>query len=464
MPSLQLKLYNESAVIEGSKHMVIRFLGKKLSSFQIIIIGFLGLILIGTLLLILPISVKDGYSVSIEDALFTSTSAVCVTGLVVQDTATYWSGFGQAVILILIQIGGLGIVSVAAFIAMISGRKITLLQRSMLQDSISAHQIGGIVKMTGFIIKIAMIAEASGALLMLPTFCSKYGVSGIWMSVFHSVSAFCNAGFDIMGDKTGPFSSLTSFASNPGIVIPICLLIIIGGIGFLTWEDVSVNKFHFRRYRMQSKVVLATTGALIIIPMMFLLLLEYTGSSVKDRIFLSLFQAITPRTAGFNTASLSSLSGAGSMLLIALMLIGGSPGSTAGGMKTTTIAVLFANVSSVFWRKKSTQLFGRRIEDGTIRNAATLFMMYLTLPMIGASVISIAENLPIGTCIFETVSAIGTVGLSLGITPSLSLISHLILILLMFLGRVGGLTLIYAAINSKNTDVSQRPVEKIIVG
>ena len=444
--------------------MITRFLGKKLSSFQIIIIGFLGLILLGTLLLILPISVKDGYSVSIEDALFTSTSAVCVTGLVVQDTATYWSGFGQAVILILIQIGGLGIVSVAAFIAMISGKKITLLQRSMLQDSISAHQIGGIVKMTGFIFKIAIIIEVSGALLMLPTFCSKYGVSGIWMSVFHAVSAFCNAGFDIMGDKTGPFSSLTSFASNPRIIIPICLLIIIGGIGFLTWEDVAVNKFHFHRYRMQSKVVIATTGALIIVPMLFLLLFEYTGNSVKDRIFLSLFQAITPRTAGFNTASLSSLSGAGSMLLIALMLIGGSPGSTAGGMKTTTIAVLFANVSSVFWRKKSTQLFGRRIEDGTIRNAATLFMMYLTLPMIGASVISIAENLPIGTCIFETVSAIGTVGLSLGITPSLSPISHLILILLMFLGRVGGLTLIYAAINSKNTDVSQRPVEKIIVG
>ncbi len=441
-----------------------RFIGKKLTSFQIVISGFLGVILLGTILLMLPISVKGGHGTSIEDALFTSTSAVCVTGLVVRDTATYWTGFGQTVILLLIQIGGLGIVSVAAFIAMISGRKISLLQRSMLQDSISAHQIGGIVRMTGFIFKVALIAEASGSLLMMPAFCTRYGVTGIWLSVFHSVSAFCNAGFDIMGDKTGPFSSLTSCAATPGIIIPVSLLIIIGGIGFITWEDIALNKLHFHRYRMQSKVVLVTTGVLIICPLLLLFLFEYSGLPVKERFFLSLFQAITPRTAGFNTAALGSLSGAGSMLLIALMLIGGSPGSTAGGMKTTTAAVLFANASAVFQRKKSVELFGRRIEDNTIRNAATLFTMYLILPLIGAAVISIADNLPIGTCIFETVSAIGTVGLSLGITPSLSLSSHLILILFMFLGRVGGLTLIYAAINNKNTDVAQRPVEKIIVG
>ena len=393
--------------------MVIRFLGKKLSSFQIIIFGFLGLILIGTALLMLPFAVKEGSSASLEDALFTSTSAVCVTGLVVRDTASYWSGFGQAVILILIQIGGLGIVSVAAFIAMLSGRKITLLQRSMLQDSISAHQIGGIVKMTGFVFKIALVAELSGTLIMLPVFCGRYGLSGI---------------------------------------------------GFLTWEDIATNKLHIRSYRMQSKVVLATTGALIIVPMLLLLLFEYTSGAVKGRVFLSLFQAITPRTAGFNTVSFSYLSGAGRMLLVVLMLIGGSPGSTAGGMKTTTIAVLFSGAFSVFRRKKSAQLFGRRIEEGTIRNAITLLLMYLLLPIIGAAVISLADGLPIGVCIFETVSAIGTVGLTLGITPSLSLVSRLILILFMFFGRAGGLTLIYAAVNSKSTDVSQRPVEKIIVG
>ena len=443
--------------------MVTQFFRKRLSSFRIIIFGFMGVILLGALLLMLPISVKDGHGATFENALFTSTSAVCVTGLVVKDTASYWTGFGQAVILLLIQIGGLGVITVAAFIAMISGRKISLLQRSMLQG-ISADQIGGLVKMTRFIFKVALICEAIGALLMLPTFCGKFGLSGIWDAVFHSISAFCNAGFDIMGERTGHFSSLTSFASDPGIVIPICLLIITGGIGFLTWEDIAENKFRFRRYRMQSKVVLVMTGVLIIVPTMLLFVYEYTGNSLTDRFLLSLFQAVTPRTAGFNTASLSSLSGAGTMLMIALMLIGGSPGSTAGGMKTTTLAVLAANASSVFRRKKSVQLFGRRIDDSMVRHAATLFMMYLTLPAIAAAVISIVEKIPVGTCLFETASAIGTVGLSKGITPDLGLLSHSILIVLMFLGRVGGLTLIYAAVNVNSSEVSHRPVGKINVG
>ncbi len=437
---------------------------KKLSSFQIIIIGFLSVILVGTALLMLPISAEDGLSVTLEEALFTSTSAVCVTGLVVKDTASSWSAFGEAVILLLIQIGGLGVVSVAAFIAMISGRKISLFQRSLLQDSISAHQIGGLVKLTGFIFKIALIIEAAGAVCMLPTFCSRYGLSGIWLSVFHSVSAFCNAGFDLMGDRTGPFTSLTSYAADPAIVIPVCLLIIIGGIGFLTWEDIAVHRHRFKSYRMQSKVVLFTSGVLIIIPMLLFFVSEFEGASLSERFFLSLFQAITPRTAGFNTADFSAMSETGRLLIISLMIIGGSPGSTAGGLKTTTAAVLFAASISVFQRRKNVHLFGRRIEEGTIRNAAALLMMYLTLPMVSAAVISRFESLPLETCIFETVSAIGTVGLSLGATPSLGLASHIILILLMFFGRVGGLTLIYAAVNIVNADVSQRPVEKINVG
>ncbi len=439
-------------------------LRKKLSSFQLIILGFLGLILIGTVLLMLPVSSEDGHGTPLKDALFTSTSAVCVTGLVVKDTASYWSGFGQAVILVLIQIGGLGVVSVAAFFATVSGKKMSLLQRNTLQDTISAHQIGGIEKMTGFIFKIAFITEACGALLMLPAFCRRYGLHGIWMSVFHSVSAFCNAGFDVTGDKTGAFSSLTSFASDPLVIVPICLLLIIGGIGFLTWEDISVNKFHVRRYRMQSKVVLATTGILIIVPTLLLFFFEYAGADLKERFFLSLFQAVTPRTAGFNTASLSSMSGIGRILIIILMVIGGSPGSTAGGMKTTTAAVLFANTFSVFGRKKDAHLFRRRIDEGTVKTAATLLLLYLILPLVGACVISFADGFPVGTCLFETVSALGTVGLSLGITSALSLPSHIILMLLMFFGRVGGLTLMYAAINVKNADVYQHPVEKITVG
>ncbi len=444
--------------------MLLTFFRKKLSSFQIMILGFAGVIIVGTVLLMLPVAVKGGEGASMEDALFTATSAVCVTGLVVRDTASYWSAFGQAVILVLIQIGGLGIISVAAFISMISGRKISLLQRSMLQDSMSAHQLGGIVKMTGLIVQIAVISELIGALLMMPSFCGQYGISGIWLAFFHSVSAFCNAGFDIMGTRTGVFSSLTAFGTDLGIVIPICLLIIIGGIGFLTWDDLLENRFHFRRYRMQTKVVLCATAVLILIPFLLILLFEYTELPLKDRVCLALFQAITPRTAGFNTADLSAMTGAGRVLIISLMLVGGSPGSTAGGMKTTTAAVLIANALSVFRRKKNVQMFGRRIEDSTIKSAATLLSLYLLLPLIGAIIISMRESLPVDTCIFETVSAIGTVGLSLGITPSLGLGSHLVLIALMFFGRVGGLTLIYAAFSSKSTDLSQRPVEKIIVG
>lgn len=284
------------------------------------------------------------------------------------------------------------------------------------------------------------------------------------MSVFHSVSAFCNAGFDIMGDKTGRFSSLTSFASDPGIVIPVCLLIVIGGIGFLTWDDIVHKGIHFHVYRMQSKVVLAVTGALILVPTLLLFFFEYSGCPAGERVLLSLFQAVTPRTAGFNTASFSALSGAGTMLMLTLMLIGGSPGSTAGGIKTTTVAVLLAGAGSVFRRKKSAQLFGRRIEDDTVKHAATLLVMNLTLAMVSAAVISLTEQLPVGSCFFETTSAIGTVGLSFGITPSLGLTSRLILVVLMFLGRVGSLTLIYAAVSNTHADVSQRPVEKIIVG
>ncbi|MBO4583797.1 MAG: Trk family potassium uptake protein [Clostridia bacterium] len=440
------------------------FLRKKLSSFQIIIFGFVLLILVGTVLLTLPISTQGEGGASFEDALFTSTSAACVTGLVTQDTATYWSGFGQAVILVLIQIGGLGVISVAAFIATISGRKISLFQRSMLQDSISAHQIGGVVRMTGFIFKAALIFEVSGALVLLPTFCSRYGAAGIWMSFFHSISAFCNAGFDVMGGRSGSFSSLTSFASSPGVVIPISLLIIIGGIGFLTWDDIATHKFRFRRYRTQTKVVLVTSGLLILIPAVMLFFGEYADFPIGERISLSLFQAITPRTAGFNTADLTALTSVGRMLIIVLMIIGGSPGSTAGGMKTTTIAVLFSSSFSVFRRKKSTEMFGRRVEDSVVKTAAALLIMYLSLALTGAAIISLVDGLPLGTCIFETASAIGTVGLTLGITPSLSFVSHFILILLMFFGRVGGLTLMYAAITGKGGDVSQRPIGKISVG
>jgi len=436
---------------------------RKLSSSQIILIGFAGVILIGTLLLMLPFATNSGQSASVWDALFTSTSAVCVTGLIVQDTALYWSGFGQVVILLLIQIGGMGVVTVAAAITMASGKKISLMQRSTMQDAVSAHQVGGIVRFTGFILKGIFFFELLGALALMTVFVPECGVKGIWLAVFHSISAFCNAGFDLMGTKSA-YSSLTSYADHPVVNITIMLLIVIGGIGFLTWQDIRQNGIHIRRYRMQSKVILATTGILLLAPALYFFFFEFAAEPIGKRIWLSLFQSVTPRTAGFNTADLTALSETGQTLTIGLMLIGGSPGSTAGGMKTTTAAVLAACAVAVFRRRENGRFFGRRVADDTVKNALTVFLMYISLFLLGGMIISRVEGLPILTCLFETASAIGTVGLTLGITPGLHLVSKLILISLMFLGRIGGLTLIFATLSANKNTLSKLPLEKITVG
>ncbi len=435
----------------------------KLSSSQIILFGFAGVILVGTLLLMLPFATRGGESAPFWDALFTSTSAVCVTGLIVQDTATYWSGFGQAVILLLIQIGGMGVVTVAAAITMASGKRISLMQRSTMQDAISAHHVGGIVRFTGFILRGIFLFELLGALVLMTVFIPEYGVKGIWLAVFHSISAFCNAGFDLMGTKS-PYSSLTSYADHPVVNITIMLLIVIGGIGFLTWQDIRQNGIHIKRYRMQSKVILATTGILLIIPAVYFFFFEFSAAPMGRRILLSLFQSVTPRTAGFNTADLTALSETGQTLTIGLMLIGGSPGSTAGGMKTTTLAVLVSCTIAVFHKRENGRFFGRRIADDTVKNAIAVFLMYLSLFLLGGMVISRVEQLPILTCLFETASAIGTVGLTLGITPGLHFVSRLILISLMFLGRIGGLTLIFATLSATKNTLSRLPLEKITVG
>lgn len=436
---------------------------KKPTSFQVIILGFSGVILLGTILLMLPAASRTGTWTSFFDALFTSTSAVCVTGLVVHDTVSYWSAFGQFVILILIQIGGMGVITVAAVFAMISGRKISLMQRSTMQEAISAPKVGGIVRLTSFIVKATLVMELAGAAVMAPIFCRDFGIEGLWMALFHSVSAFCNAGFDLMGAKS-PFSSLTRYAAQPLINLTVMALIIVGGIGFLTWDDIRTNRMHFHRYRMQSKVILWTTAILLIVSAVYFYFCEFVSLEPGKRILASMFQAVTPRTAGFNTVDLTSLSEAGQWIIIVLMLTGGSPGSTAGGMKTTTVAVLLATALSTFRRNEDTHFFGRRIEAGVVRNAATILLMYLVLFFTGGLIISMIEGLPMLTCLFETASAVGTVGLTLGITLELGTVSRLILILLMFLGRVGGLTLIFAALSSTKKTASRLPQEKITVG
>ena len=443
--------------------MRVVLLKRKLTSFQIIIIGFFCVIIFGTFLLMLPFSSRSGLATPFFEALFTSTSAVCVTGLIIHDTATYWSVFGQIVILLLIQIGGMGVITVAASFAMISGRKISLMQRSTMQEAISAPKVGGIVRLTGFIVRGTLVMELLCAAVMAPVFCRDFGKKGLWMALFHSVSAFCNAGFDLLGVRT-PFSSLTSYAANPVINFTIMFLIVVGGIGFLTWDDIRANRLHLRKYRMQSKVILCTTAVLLIIPAMYFYFFEFDDLTRKERLLSSLFQAVTPRTAGFNTVELTDLSEAGQFITIALMLIGGSPGSTAGGLKTTTIAVLFTTAISTFRRRENANIFGRRIDDDVVKNATTISLMYITLCCTGGLIISVSEGLPMITCLFETASAVGTVGLSLGITPELNLLSRVVLILLMFFGRVGGLTLIFAALSSAQKKVSKLPKEKITVG
>lgn len=434
------------------------------SSSQIIILGFAGMIIFGAILLMLPISTNDGKGAGLVEALFTATSASCVTGLVVRDTFTYWSVFGRCVILALIQIGGMGVVTMAIATFLISGRKISLKQRSTMQESISAHNLGGIVKLTGFIIKMTLIFEAAGAAALSVVFCREMGLlKGIAFGVFHSVSAFCNAGFDLMGEK-GEFSSLTHYSAEPVVNITVMALIIIGGIGFMTWEDIRNRKTDFKRYRMQSKVIIFTTAILIFLPALYFFFFEFSSLPYGERLASSFFQSVTLRTAGFNTADLTRISETGRGIMIIMMIIGGSPGSTAGGIKTTTFAVLVSTAVSVFGKREHTHFFGRRINDSVVRNAATILTLYLAMFLAGGFIMSRTEGLPLLDCMFEAASAAGTVGLSMGITPGLGTSSRLILTALMYLGRVGGLTLIFAAFSGKKGNTARFPEEKMTVG
>ena len=407
---------------------------------QIIILGFLLLIFTGAVLLMLPFSTQEPGGASFGDALFTATSATCVTGLVLHDTALYWSPFGQLVILLLIQVGGMGVVTIAVAIFMFAGKRIGLKQRWVMQESISAPQVGGIVRMTGFILKTAFLIEGIGALLLALRFCPQFGLGrGLWYAVFHSVSAFCNAGFDLMGVNS-PFSSLTDYVGDPLVSNVIAFLIIIGGVGFLTWNDIREHKLHFRRYRLQSKLILTTTLALILTGLLFFLLYEFeqgqwVDMSLWERINAAFFQSVTPRTAGFNTVDLTGLSQPAQL-----------------------------GIRAVFRHKERPQCFGRRIADESIRNASAIFLLYLLLFLTGGILICCIDGVPLMAALFEAASAIGTVGLSLGITPELSGASRLILIFLMYFGRVGGLTMIYAVTAKGAPELSQFPQERVTIG
>ena len=436
----------------------------RLSGARTILLGFVILILAGAFLLMLPFSSRSGEWTSVTDALFTATSASCVTGLVLYDTWSHWTWFGQLVILSLIQIGGMGVVTMTTVLSKIVGKRLGLQARTTMQEAVSAPNLGEIMKYTRFIFLGCMIFEVLGAVVLSPVFISEYGpLKGIWLSVFTSISAFCNAGFDLNGTH-GEFSSMTPYMDNPVVVITLVFLILTGGLGFLTWMDIRKHGFKFYKYSTQSKLIIVMELLLVFIPMIHLWFGEYGDYPANQRFLASLFQAVTPRTAGFNTTDYSDFSGTGVVMTINLMLIGGAPGSTAGGMKITTITILFLTMIAFFKREKSPAIFKRRITTEAIYGAVAVCMLDVMLAVLGSMLIAKIEHRAFLTALFESASAVGTVGLSMGLTPTLHTVSKFVLIILMYTGRVGGLTLVFAAITRKSTGNRQYPADNIAVG
>lgn len=441
----------------------------RLTPAQFIAVGFLLVITVGTLLLMLPCSTRGAGGAPLLDALFTATSATCVTGLVVHDTATYWSMFGQFVIMVLAQTGGMGVMTIAISFVMFSGRKIGLKQRWAMQESLSAPQVGGIIHITRFIVTAAVIIEATGALLLALRFCPEFGLwRGLWYALFHAVAAFCNSGFDLMGVNR-PFSSLTEYYGNPLVSLTVTFLVLLGGIGFLVWHDLYKNRRNLRACTLQTKLIVCTTGAIIALTFLYYVLYEFnlpqwSHLSLQDKLVAAFFQAASPRTSGLCTVDYAQMSESGLLLTIAAMLVGGAPGSTAGGFKVTTLAVLVLSMIAVFRHQENANCFGRRIPHDTLRSASAIFMLYMLLFLLGGFLICCIENLPLLTAMFESASAVGTVGLTLGVTPELSAVSHLILIIQMYFGRVGGLTMIYAMTVKYTSTLWKYPEERVFVG
>ncbi len=440
-----------------------------LSPTKVIMWGYSLIILVGSVLLYLPVSSKSGTFTNFLDCVFTATSATCVTGLVIYDTYTHWSLFGQLVILLLIQIGGLGFMTLAISAVTLTKKHIGLRERYTMKEAISAPTVGGVVRISRFIFLTSIAIEATGALLLSIKFIPQFGiVRGIYFSIFHSISAFCNAGFDLMG-IIKPFSSLATYQGSVLVNLVICFLIIIGGLGFFVWDDIRIHKFKINKYKLHTKIVLTVTSTLILVGFLSIFIFEsrYTSFDnlpIKNQILVAFFQSVAPRTAGFNTIDLASISDESQILTICLMLIGGSPSSTAGGIKTTTLAVMVLSILTELRNKKHIECFNRRIDEQTVRHAYSVLTMYLFFFLSGAILISAIDGVSVSKSIFETSSAIGTVGSTLGITSQLSAISHAILILLMYVGRVGGLTILVAFAKPYSNTVSQMPLENITIG
>lgn len=433
---------------------------------QVLVMGFAALILIGATLLNLPMASESGKSIGFIDSLFTSASAVCVTGLVVVNTASHWTIFGKLVILILIQIGGLGFMTMATLVALVLGKKITLKERLIMQEELNQFTLSGLVKLTRYVIISTVMIETIGAIFLATKFIPTYGpVKGIWFSIFHSISAFCNAGFDIIGSSMEPFAE--SFIVN----VTVSLLVIIGGLGYTVYIDITENR-RFRKFSLHTKLVLLISGLLLLSGFVFIFLLEYSNPetlgklSFKGKVFASAFQSVVPRTAGFNSIDMGSITNASAFMIILLMFIGGSPGSTAGGIKTTTIGAIVLGIVAVVKGKTDVEIYKKRIPNEQIFRALAVTGIGFAIVILVAMVLSITETAPFLDVIFETVSAFATVGLSRGITSNLTVIGRLIIILTMFIGRLGPLTMAFAFAKkrSENKGMYRYPEERIIVG
>ena len=441
---------------------------KRISYVQILVLGFAGVILAGAVLLSLPISSATGTFTPFIDAVFTATSATCVTGLVVFNTATYWSTFGQLVIMLLIQIGGLGFISVTALYFVLTHKKVGLSHRELFVEALGATKLSGIMRVMLLAIRGTFCIEGIGALLLSFRFVPQYGwARGIYYSIFHAVSAFCNAGFDLLGFET-PFCSLTNYVEDTYVCAIIMALIVIGGLGFFVWEDILQKGFHFKRYALHTKMVLCFTAVLIVVPAIFFFIWE-KGNTMADltdgeAVVASLFQSITCRTAGFNTIDLVGLKDSSSLLSIVLMVIGGSPGSTAGGIKTTTMFVMLLSCFSKLRKRKDINIFGRRIPSDALDRAQSIITIYMLVSFVGVIVLIEGSGVALGPAMFEIASAIGTVGLTQNVTGTLMASGKIAVSMIMLFGRVGGLSMLMALALGNRAANTRYPEEMIMIG
>ena len=435
---------------------------------KLIFLGFATLILTGALLLSLPVASRSGNGMHFIDALFTATSATCVTGLVIADTYQNWTLFGQLVIIALIQIGGLGFITIGVYVAVIFKRKIGLKSREAIHESVNTIETAGVVRLTKKIIQGTFLFELIGGLLLSIRFIPRVGIlKGLYFGMFHAISAFCNAGFDLMGNWE-QYASFTGYEGDILVNSVIMILIIVGGIGFIVWDDIIRNKWHFKKYLLHTKVVLTTTLILVFGGAALFLIFEnnnlFATMNVRERILGALFSSVTARTAGFNTVDTGALTDASKMLTIVLMFVGGSPGSTAGGIKTTTIAVIIMVTWSMIHKSYGANIYGRRLHEDAIRRASTVFTINLLAANFATIAIMAIQPLNLTDVMFEVFSAIGTVGMSTGITRSLTFASKIIIILLMFTGRLGSLSFALVFAQRKIPAPVQLPQEKMIVG